>query len=106
MVTLATYAFIFFIIVVLVFFILYWGFSHSINEFEALAVALTAGTIYLAIDYKNIVQKYYNEMNRTQIQFTIIFTTLMVVLTIIILLAVGFSLITFGKTRHCDIFKF
>lgn len=107
MVSVQVYTSIYFLIVILAFFIVYWGCSYSINESEALAVALIAGLIWIALTYPKVIKTYFDEIpsNQTQMKFTIIFTGFVVTLTVIILAATMIGLLTFGKTRHSCIFK-
>ena len=103
--TLITYILFYVLIVIFVFFLIYWCFNYSVNEAECLSIALIAGLILVAVTYDNLRNKYYTENNTTNLQFLMIFTIFIVVITIVFLLSTVLGLLTFGKSNNLKIFK-
>lgn len=103
--TVQSYVGIYLLLVFLTFLLVYWGFRYSLNEAEALSIALVVGFIFLSIQYESVINYYYSTENRTQMQFTIGITVFLVTITIIFLIGTIIGLLTFGKTKHLDIFE-
>lgn len=89
------------ILVLLVFFLLYWGFSYSINEAEAFAIALIAGVIFLGVFFQNFKIENSNKVQETTEQLLAEFLVYAIVtFTIVFTIMVGIGFFTFGKTGH------
>lgn len=92
---------IYLILVFLVFFLLYWGFSYTINEGEAFAIALLAGLIFLAVFFDNFKIEENNKVQQCTEKFLADFLVYgLVTFTLVFLLAIGVGFFTFGKTCH------
>lgn len=91
----------YFVIVVVVFFVLYLGFSYTLNEAEAFVIALIAGLVYLAVINGSVGVKLINiEQQITQFLFTQFLTWAIITFTIVFAILVGIGFFTFAKTCH------
>lgn len=96
-----SYFTIYFILVVLVFFLLYLGFSYTLNEAEAFTIALIAGLVYLAVLNRSVGVELANPVQQSSQYLLVQFLTwLIITFTIVFTILVGIGFFTFGKTYH------
>ena len=96
----ATYFAGYFIIVIVIFFLIYWIARYTINELEAISIALVAGAIYLAALYRYVTpEPSCNVINFASEALLWQFTVWVIIsFTILFVILTGIGLFTFAKS--------